>query len=297
MNTNVCMKTDLPFPCKRGKVRDVYDLGNELLIIATDRISAFDCVLPNGIPHKGKALTQMSLFWYQLLADLIPNHLITADIDDYPIQLQEFRDVLIGRSMLVVKANPILIECVARGYITGSGWEDYLAVGEVCGIQLKKGLLECEKLAEPIFTPATKAETGHDENISYEKMGTLIGANLAAKLRDLTLQIYRRAAAYADDRGIIICDTKLEFGIIDHRIFLIDEVLTSDSSRFWPKDQYESGHGQPSFDKQEVRDYLTRVVKWNKKPPAPELPLEVVAATSKKYLKAYRLLTGQELVI
>jgi phosphoribosylaminoimidazole-succinocarboxamide synthase len=279
---------------RRGKVRDVYDLGDRLIIVATDRISAFDCVLPNAIPGKGAVLTQMSLFWFDFVSDIVPNHLITADLDSYPERLRPFTEELKDRSMLVRRTEAVPVECVARGYLAGSGWKEYKQTGEVCGIKLPKGLVESERLPEPIFTPATKAETGHDENISEQRMAELVGIELTQKLKEFTLSIYERAARYAEERGIIICDTKLEFGLIDNKIILIDELLTPDSSRFWPKASYEAGHAQPSFDKQYVRDYL-ETLNWNKQPPAPELPKEIVEATSEKYLEAYRLLTGKEI--
>ncbi len=276
-------------------MRDVYDLGEQLLIVATDRISAFDCVLPNAIPFKGAVLTQMSLFWFDFVSDLIENHLITADVNAYPEPLRSYKEMLAGRSMLVRRTQAIAVECVARGYLAGSGWKDYRQNGAVCGIQLPAGLTESARLPEPIFTPATKAETGHDENISLARMADLIGAELTGKLKDLTLAIYDKAARYAEQRGIIICDTKMEFGIIDNRPILIDELLTPDSSRFWPQAGYQSGQAQPSFDKQYVRDYL-ETLSWNKQPPAPQLPPSVVAATSEKYREAYRLLTSKEIV-
>jgi phosphoribosylaminoimidazole-succinocarboxamide synthase len=279
---------------RRGKVRDVYDLGNELMIVATDRISAFDCVLPNAIPGKGVVLTQMSIFWFDLISDLVPNHLISADLNDYPVELQQYAEELRGRSMLVRRTEAVPVECVARGYLAGSGLKEYKQTGEVCGIRLPSGLVESSRLPEPIFTPATKAETGHDENISEKRMTELVGRELTQILKDLTLSIYERAARFAEDRGIIICDTKLEFGILDNKVILIDELLTPDSSRFWPRTKYEEGHAQPSFDKQYVRDYL-ETLNWDKKPPAPELPDEIVTATSEKYREAYRLLTGKDI--
>jgi phosphoribosylaminoimidazole-succinocarboxamide synthase len=279
---------------RRGKVRDVYDLGDKLLIVATDRISAFDCVLPNAIPGKGAVLTQMSIFWFDLISDLVINHMITADPSTYPEQLRPFEKDLNYRSMLVRRTEAVPVECVARGYLAGSGWKEYKQSGEVCGIRLPKGLVESDKLPETIFTPATKAETGHDENISEKRMAELIGKELTEKLKDLTISIYNKAARFAEERGIIICDTKFEFGIVDNEIILIDELLTPDSSRFWPKESYKAGHAQPSFDKQYVRDYLETLT-WDKQPPAPELPQEIVAATSERYLEAYRLLTGKEI--
>ena len=278
-------------PYARGKVRDVYSVGDDLLIVATDRISAFDYVLATGIPGKGRVLTQLSLFWFDFLKRLVPHHLMTAAVDEYPEQVRRYRSQLEGRSMLVRRARMIEIECVARGYLSGSGWKEYQANGSVCGIPLPAGLRESDKLPEPIFTPATKAATGHDENISYETMARMVGEELANELRTLTLRIYTTAADYAATRGIIIADTKFEFGYVDGRLTLADEVLTPDSSRFWPIDQYRPGGAQPSFDKQYVRDYLESI-RWDKKPPAPGLPPEVAMRTSEKYEEAYRLITG-----
>jgi phosphoribosylaminoimidazole-succinocarboxamide synthase len=278
----------------RGKVRDVYRVGENLLIVATDRISAFDYILATGIPDKGRVLTQLSIFWFDFLRDVTPTHFLTANVDEYPAPLAQFRDQLEGRSMLVKRANMIEIECVARGYISGSGWKEYQQHGTVCGIKLPAGLRESDKLPEPIFTPATKAQTGHDENVSFEHVVSLIGADLAKRLRDLTLEIYSRAARYAETKGIIIADTKFEFGFVGDELVLGDEVLTPDSSRFWPADKYQEGRSQPSFDKQFVRDYLETLT-WNKQPPGPLLPPDVVAKTTEKYLEAYRKLTGKEL--
>ena len=278
----------------RGKVRDVYHAGDRLMIVATDRISAFDYILATGIPDKGRVLTQLSIFWFDFLKDLTPNHFITAVVQDYPEPLPRFRDQLEGRSMLVKRANMIEIECVARGYISGSGWKEYRERGTVCGIHLPRGLRESDKLPEPIFTPATKAQSGHDENISFEHACSLIGEDLANKVRDLTLAIYARAARYAETRGIIIADTKFEFGFADGELLLGDEVLTPDSSRFWPADTYRPGGPQFSFDKQFVRDYLESI-HWNKQPPAPGLPAEVAEKTSEKYRQAYRIITGRDL--
>ena len=278
-----------------GKVRDVYVLDRErLLFIATDRISAFDYVLATGIPHKGRVLTQISLFWFDLLRDLVPNHLITADINQYPASLQKYADQLRGRSMIVTRAEMFPVECVVRGYISGSAWKEYKATGQVCGIDLPKGLRESDRLPEPIFTPATKATTGHDENVSFSEMARLVGPELSLQLRDLSVAIYVRAAEYARQKGIIIADTKFEFGRTAQGITLADEVLTPDSSRFWPADKYASGSSQESFDKQYVRDYLEEI-RWNKQPPAPALPAEVARRTSEKYVEAYHLLTGREL--
>jgi phosphoribosylaminoimidazole-succinocarboxamide synthase len=278
-----------------GKVRDVYVLDRErLLFVATDRISAFDYVLATGIPHKGRVLTQISLFWFDLLRDLVPNHLITADIDQYPASLQKYADQLRGRSMIVTRAEMFPVECVVRGYISGSAWKEYKATGQVCGIELPKGLRESDRLPEPIFTPATKATTGHDENVSFSEMVRLVGPEVSRQLRDLSVAIYVRAAEYARQKGIIIADTKFEFGRTAPGITLADEVLTPDSSRFWPADKYAPGSSQESFDKQYVRDYLEEI-RWNKQPPAPALPAEVARRTSEKYVEAYHLLTGREL--
>ena len=278
-----------------GKVRDLYRVDNEhLLLVATDRISAFDYVLASGIPHKGRVLTQLSLFWFEFLADLVPNHLVTADVEHYPASLQRHADQLRGRSMLVVRADMIAIECVVRGYLSGSGWKEYQQNGKVCGIKLPPGLRESDKLPEPIFTPAVKATSGHDENISFEEMAERAGPRLSEQLRDLSLKIYQKGAEHAASRGIIIADTKFEFGRTARGLVLADEVLTPDSSRFWPADRYRPGGPQESFDKQYVRDYLEKI-RWNKQPPAPALPPEVVHETSEKYLEAYRRLAGREL--
>ncbi len=278
-----------------GKVRDVYQLDNErLLFVATDRISAFDYVLATGIPHKGRVLTQMSLFWFNFLSDIVPNHLITADVDQYPQILRNHADQLRGRSMVVQRAQMFPVECVVRGYISGSAWKEYKASGEVCGIALPAGLREADAFPEPIFTPSTKATSGHDENISFSKMCVLVGTETASTLRDLTLRVYRKAAAYALQHGIIIADTKFEFGRTARGITLADEVLTPDSSRFWPADQYAPGRAQESYDKQYVRDYLEEI-RWNKQPPAPALPVDVARRTSEKYLDAYLQITGHKL--
>jgi phosphoribosylaminoimidazole-succinocarboxamide synthase len=278
----------------RGKVRDIYAVGDQLLIVATDRISAFDFILGSGIPEKGKVLTQISLFWFEMMKDIIPNHLISASPREYPAGLSEYISLLEGRSMLVKKASPFPVECVARGYLSGSGWKEYQQKGSVCGIALPTGLVESSQLPEPIFTPATKATSGHDENISLEQMSRLVGADNAQRLRDYTLRIYRKAAACAAARGIIIADTKLEFGVFEGEIILIDEALTPDSSRFWPADSYSPGGPQASFDKQFVRDYL-EASGWNKQPPAPSLPDRVVVGTSAKYVEAYERLTGMKM--
>jgi phosphoribosylaminoimidazole-succinocarboxamide synthase len=277
-----------------GKVRDVFSVGDDLLIVATDRISAFDCILPEGIPEKGRVLTQMSLFWFDFLRGTLPNHLITANVDEYPKELLPYRGQLEGRSMLVRRCRMEPVECVARGYVSGSGWKDYLKTGAICGIRLPAGLLESDKLPAPIFTPATKAETGHDQNISFEAAADMIGRQTAALLRDLTLRVYRKASDYAETRGIILADTKFEFGWYNGELLLADEVLTPDSSRFWPRDMYSPGGPQRSFDKQFVRDYL-ETLKWDKQPPAPSLPAAVIEKTSLKYLEAYRRLTGRSL--
>jgi len=278
----------------RGKVRDIYATEDHLLIIATDRISAFDFILGNGIPGKGNVLTQMSLFWFEFTGDIVSNHLVTAKVENFPSELREYADVLRGRSMLVKKARPIPVECVARGYLAGSGWKEYQSSQSVCGIRLPPGLEESSRLPEPLFTPATKAAAGHDENIPFEKMVDLVGRKRAERLRESTLRIYCRAADYALTKGIIIADTKLEFGLYQNEIILIDEVLTPDSSRFWPAPDYVTGHAQKSFDKQFVRDYLEQIG-WNKQPPAPCLPEWVVKATSKKYQEAFERLTGRKL--
>ncbi len=281
---------------RRGKVRDVYDLGDRLLIVATDRISAFDVVLPGGIPAKGIVLTQLSLFWFRLLADVLPNHVVTADVAEYGPELAPFRDQLEGRSMIVVKTEPLPVECVVRGYITGSGWKDYRATGVVCGIPLPPGLQESQRLEPALFTPSTKAETGHDENISFARVEQTLGRERAAEVRDVSLEIYRRAHAHAEERGIILADTKFEFGVRDGRLIWIDEALTPDSSRFWPRDGYAPGRGQPSFDKQYVRDYLETLA-WDKRPPGPALPPEVAQRTRDKYLEAYARITGADLPV
>jgi phosphoribosylaminoimidazole-succinocarboxamide synthase len=281
---------------RRGKVRDVYDLGDRLLIVATDRISAFDVVLPGGIPGKGIVLTQLSLFWFRLLADVVPNHVLTADVAEYGAELAPFRDQLEGRSMIVVKTEPLPVECVVRGYISGSGWKDYHATGAVCGIPLPPGLQESQRLDPALFTPSTKAETGHDENISFARVEQALGRERAAEVRDVSLEIYRRARAHAEERGIILADTKFEFGVRDGRLVWIDEALTPDSSRFWPRDGYAPGRGQPSFDKQYVRDYLETLA-WDKRPPGPALPAEVVQRTRDKYLDAYARITGADLPV
>jgi phosphoribosylaminoimidazole-succinocarboxamide synthase len=291
---------------RRGKVRDVYEIGNDLLIVATDRISAFDYVLGSGIPDKGKVLTQLSAFWFERMCDLVPHHMISWNVETYPDPARRHGAVLRGRSMLVRRTEPVPVECVARGHLSGSGWKEYQQTGRVCGIELPPGLRESDRLPEPIFTPATKAESGHDVNISEEEAGRLVGADLIARLKALTLEIYSRGVAHAESKGIIIADTKFEFGLArpgaegaktglaPDDILLIDEVLTPDSSRFWPRDRYEPGHGQPSFDKQYVRDYLEDI-RWDKQPPVPMLPEDVVQRTREKYIQAYRLLSDREL--
>jgi phosphoribosylaminoimidazole-succinocarboxamide synthase len=289
----VLLETTLPPPLAgRGKVRDIYDLGEHLLFIASDRISAFDCILGSGIPCKGRVLTQMSLFWFEFLRETVATHLLTADVQQYPEQLAPYRSMLHGRSMLVKRAEMVPVECVARGYLAGSGWKEYQSEGKVCGIPLPLGLRDGDRLPEPIFTPATKAQSGHDMNVPFEHVVNMIGAELAARLRDLTLNIYNKAAAYALGRGIILADTKFEFGFVDAQLVLADEVLTPDSSRWWPVATYRPGGPQPSFDKQYVRDYL-ETLDWDKKPPAPALPEEVIRKTSEKYQEAYTRLTGR----
>jgi phosphoribosylaminoimidazole-succinocarboxamide synthase len=277
---------------RKGKVRDVYDLGDRLLVVATDRLSAFDVVLPTGIPSKGILLTQMSLFWFRLLADVVPHHVLTADVAEYPEALARFHDQLEGRSMIVLKTEVLPIECVVRGYLAGSGWKDYQATGAVCGIALGAGLRESDRIEPPIFTPATKAETGHDENISYDTMVGIVGSERAAQVLRVSLDIYSRARAHAEARGIILADTKFEFGVRDGQLVWIDEALTPDSSRFWPRDGFAPGRSQPSFDKQFVRDYL-ETLRWDKQPPGPELPPDVVARTLEKYVEAFERLRGQ----
>lgn len=296
---SVLLRTDYPELelHASGKVRDVYNLDlDHLLFVATDRISAFDYVLATGIPHKGRVLTQISLFWFDFLKDIVPNHFVTADVNLYPVAIRSHADELRGRSMMVMRAEMFPVECVARGYLSGSGWKEYQATGSVCGIKLPAGLKESDQLPEPLFTPATKATTGHDINISFEEMCKLVDPELSRQLRDLTLRIYGKAADYARQRGIIIADTKFEFGQTARGITLADEVLTPDSSRFWPADIYQSGKAQDSYDKQYVRDYLEEI-RWNKQPPAPALPQEVALRTSEKYLEAYRQLTGRDLDI
>jgi phosphoribosylaminoimidazole-succinocarboxamide synthase len=296
MNNEPLLQIDLPGirKIKSGKVREMFDLGDRLLLVATDRISAFDCIMPNGIPRKGEVLTQISHFWFDKFSSFQPNHLLARASDPLPSNLQPYADRLARRSMIVKRATPLAIECVVRGYLAGSGWKEYQSSQTVCGIELPSGLSESAELPEPIFTPATKAETGHDENVSFPEAEKLVGPDLARQARDASLRLYSTARDYARQHGIIIADTKFEFGMAEGRLILIDEVLTPDSSRFWPADQYQPGRGQPSFDKQFVRDYL-ETLKWGKTPPAPVLPAEVVARTAEKYLEAYRRLTGQQL--
>ena len=278
---------------RRGKVRDVYDLGNQILIVATDRISAYDVVMPTGIPDKGRLLTQISLWWFEFLADVTPNHLVTADVRKMPEAVRAQAETLEGRSMLCRKADVFPVECVVRGYLAGSGWREYEAHGTVCGISLPKGLAQCDRLPEPLFTPATKAESGHDENISLERAGEIIGAETAEELRRRSVAVYAKAAQVARERGILIADTKFEWGRADGKIILVDEALTPDSSRFWPADSYEPGHDQPSFDKQFLRNWLD-TLSWGKKPPGPELPDDIVSSTRARYVEAYERLTGKK---
>ncbi len=298
MSQNVITETNLTniAPAQRGKVRDLYDIGDQLVFVSTDRISAFDVVLPNGIPYKGHILNRLSEFWFDYTKSIVDNHLITTDVSQYPDMLQSDAKLLKGRSMLVRKANRIDIECVVRGYIAGSAWAEYKKDGTVCGEKLPEGLQESERLPQLIFTPATKAEHGlHDENISIAQMEESIGKDLAEQIIQISFDLFTAASAHAEKVGIILCDTKFEFGQIDGQLILIDEVFTPDSSRFWPKEQYKPGGSQPSFDKQYVRDYLSEIG-WNKEPPAPELPTEVIHKTSEKYLEAYRLIVGRELL-
>jgi phosphoribosylaminoimidazole-succinocarboxamide synthase len=279
----------------RGKVRDIYDLGDRLLIVATDRISAFDVVMPNPVPDKGRILTQLSNFWFDLTKDLVPNHVLSTEVRDYPKACQSYEEILRGRSMLVVKTEVLPVECVVRGYLSGSGWEEYQKTGEVCGIKLPKGLRESSKLEEPIFTPATKAEIGlHDENVAFEKVEKTVGKDLARKVRSISLAIYKKARDFAEARGILIADTKMEFGVKAEKLILIDELLTPDSSRFWPENEYQPGGPQKSFDKQFLRDYLLSI-RWDKSPPAPALPEEIIKKTREKYLEAYERLVGKPL--
>ena len=291
-------ETDLPELklINRGKVRDLYEVNGSILMIATDRLSAFDVVFNEPIPDKGRVLTQLSLFWFDRLKHMVPNHLIEWDVDRFPEGLKRYRDILYQRSVLVKKAKPLAIECIVRGYISGSGWKDYQKTGAVCGIRLPEGLKESDKLPEPIFTPSTKAEVGeHDENIDFEKACEIVGDDIAKRVRDISIALYKEASEYALSRGIIIADTKFEFGFIEDELCLIDEVLTPDSSRFWPLDEYRPGGAQPSFDKQFVRDYLESI-NWDKRPPAPKLPDEIIEKTRKRYLEAYKRITGRDLL-
>jgi len=296
MNNAVLLNTDFKELklFRKGKVRDVYDLDDKLLIVSTDRISCFDVVLPCGIPYKGKVLTALSCFWFDFLKNMIPSHYISADVESYPPELKKYKDILSGRSMLVVKSRPLPVECIVRGYLSGSGWKEYQTRQSICGIKLPSGLKESAKLPEIIFTPSTKAEAGHDQNISREEVEKLIGKEAAREIARLSIDIYKKAGNYAYKRGIIIADTKFEFGLQGNKIILIDEALTPDSSRFWPLDTYVIGQAQPSFDKQFVRDYL-EALDWNKTPPAPGLPKDIIFKTTQKYLEAYRKLTGKEL--
>jgi len=296
MASKPILQLDLPGikKVRSGKVREVFDLGDRFLMVASDRISAFDVIMPNGIPRKGEVLTQISHFWFERFSDLAPNHLLAKSGGPLPANLQPYENQLRGRSMIVKKARPLAIECIVRGYLSGSGWKEYKKSQTVCGIQLPAGLTESAELPEPIFTPSTKAEAGHDENISFAEAEKIVGTDIAGQARDLSLKIYRAGRDFARERGIIIADTKFEFGMFEGQLILIDEVLTPDSSRFWPADQYLPGRGQPSFDKQFVRDYLETLT-WDKTPPGPKLPEDVVAKTSAKYLDAYERLTGKEL--
>lgn len=279
---------------KRGKVRDVYDLGTELLIISTDRISCFDVILPSGIPRKGEILTAISCFWFNFIKDIVPTHFITSDVGSYPGELEKYKEIISGRSMLVRKTKPFAVECIVRGYLSGSGWKEYKKEQSICGIELPKGLLESSKLPDVIFTPSTKASAGHDINVTQESVEKELGKEVVDKLKMLSINIYKKAGSYALSKGIIIADTKFEFGIYNDGIMLIDEILTPDSSRFWPKDQYQPGRSQPSFDKQFVRDYLESL-DWDKTPPAPELPQDIISKTSQKYLQALEMLTAGQL--
>lgn len=297
MSSNVVLQTNIlgvPAP-KRGKVRDIYDLGDKLLIVVTDRISAFDVIMPNGIPDKGVVLNQISAYWFKQVENLIPNHVISTDISSLPEAFQKAKDQLVHRSMIVKKASPLPAECIVRGYLTGSGLKEYQKTGKVCGIELPKGLIESSRIAEPIFTPSTKAEEGHDINISFDEMKKILKDDtLAQKVKEVSLAIYKKGRDLADTKGIIIADTKFEFGLLDGNLILIDEVMTPDSSRFWPKDQYKQGVSQPSFDKQFVRDYLETLKGWDKTPPGPVLPEEIVLKTREKYVEAFERVTGKK---
>jgi phosphoribosylaminoimidazole-succinocarboxamide synthase len=278
---------------RRGKVRDIYEAGEYLLIVATDRVSAFDVVLPDGIPDKGRVLTQISIYWFNQMKDIIENHIVATRVEDYPPVLHRYRDILEGRSMLVKKARPLPVECIVRGYLSGSGWKEYREKGTVCGIRLPEGLVESSRLDEPIFTPSTKAEEGHDINISFEELKYIVGEETGEKLKDISLTIYKKAREIADKKGIIIADTKMEFGFYDNRLLLIDELLTPDSSRFWSIKDYAPGRPQDSYDKQIVRDYLLSI-KWDKKPPAPSLPQQIIEKTSQRYREILKIITGED---
>ena len=294
---NIVLETNLKGLnlASRGKVRDIYDLGDKLLVVSTDRISAFDCILPNGIPHKGSVLNNLSAFWFRKLSRIIENHLITTDVDEYPKEARAHKRILEGRSMLVRKAQVVPVECVARGYLAGSGWKEYQQSGSVCKIKLPAGLVESGKLPKTLFTPSTKASVGHDINISIEQAGKIVGSKTASDLEEYTIKLYEEACRHAESKGIIIADTKFEFGMLKGKMILIDEALTPDSSRFWPKDSYQPGRAQKSFDKQYVRDYLESI-NWDKKPPAPKLPKKIVEETSRKYMEAYERITGEKVV-
>ena len=297
INNNVLLNTDFKDLklFRKGKVRDVYDLGDKLLVVSTDRISCFDVVLSNGIPFKGNVLTSISCFWFDYIKDIVPHHLITSDVEKYPQELQKYKGELLGRSMLVKKAKPFAVECIVRGYLSGSGWKEYQKSRCICGIKLPAGLLESDKLPEIIFTPSTKEEKGHDINVDQRYIDNLLGKEIAGKLKDLSISVYKKAADFAREKGIIVADTKFEFGLYENKIILIDEVLTPDSSRFWPASLYKPGQPQPSFDKQFVRDYLESL-NWNKTPPAPKLPENIINKTSEKYLEAFERITGKKLL-
>jgi len=297
INNNVLLNTDFKDLklFRKGKVRDVYDLGDKLLVVSTDRISCFDVVLSNGIPFKGNVLTSISCFWFDYIKDIVPHHLITSDVEKYPQELQKYKGELLGRSMLVKKAKPFAVECIVRGYLSGSGWKEYQKNRCICGIELPAGLLESDKLPEIIFTPSTKEEKGHDINVDQQYIDNLLGKEIAGKLKDLSISVYKKAADFAREKGIIVADTKFEFGLYENKIILIDEVLTPDSSRFWPVSLYKPGQPQPSFDKQFVRDYLENL-HWNKTPPAPKLPENIINKTSEKYLEAFERITGKKLL-
>lgn len=290
---NVVIQTNLEGVkfLRRGKVRDIYEVDDFILIVATDRVSAFDVVLPNGIPGKGKVLTQISLFWFDYVKEIVENHVVSAEVEEFPKPLEKYREILEGRSMLVRRAQPLPVECIVRGYITGSGWKDYQKTGTVCGIKLPEGLVESAKLPEPIYTPSTKAEHGHDINISFEQTVKILGEEIAHRVRDLTIEIYKKASEFAEKKGIIIADTKMEFGIYNGKLILIDELLTPDSSRFWSLKNYEPGRPQDSYDKQIVRDYLISI-KWDKNPPAPSLPEEIIQRTAERYEEIFKILTS-----